>query len=204
MVRSSDRYCGLRVAELGVATGHFSHDFLKASKNCVNRYYAIDTWRQQVNNYVDGNSWNNEGHHAHMAHAMQNLKTFWPHVSLIQEETVIAARLLDDSSLDFVLIDARHDFCAVHAELRAYWRKLRPGGIMAGHDYLTHAEAIEQLGKMYDGHQDWRVCANGTIRTGAVKGAVHEFASSLGLEVRRVFHLAFGHSPYWIMHKPPS
>ena len=131
----------------------------------------------------------------------RRLKPFWQQVHLIQQDTITAARLFDDQSLDFIFVDARHDFCAVLQDLTTYWPKLKPGGIFAGHDYLTHSEALNYLGRLYDGYSDWSVCANGTIHGGAVKGAVDQFASLLDIFVGRVFHLPFGHSPYWIMHK---
>ncbi len=39
-----------------------------------------------------------------------------------------------DESLDFVFIDAAHDEDSVSRDLAAWWPKVRPGGIMAGHD----------------------------------------------------------------------
>jgi hypothetical protein len=46
-----------------------------------------------------------------------------------------AANAFADQSLDFVFIDARHTFDAVSQDLAAWWPKLRPGALMAGHDY---------------------------------------------------------------------
>ena len=43
-------------------------------------------------------------------------------------------------SLDFVYLDARHDFCAMIEDLEAYWPLVAPGGILAGHDYMTSPE----------------------------------------------------------------
>ncbi len=40
-----------------------------------------------------------------------------------------------DQSLDFVYLDARHDFQGVFSDLIAWWPKLRIGGVIAGHDY---------------------------------------------------------------------
>ena len=46
-----------------------------------------------------------------------------------------AARTLPDESLDFVYIDANHDFDHCMEDLIAWSRKVRSGGIVAGHDY---------------------------------------------------------------------
>lgn len=42
--------------------------------------------------------------------------------------------------LDFVYVDARHDFCGAAEDIGLYWPKIRSGGLMAGHDYLTAHE----------------------------------------------------------------
>ena len=47
-----------------------------------------------------------------------------------------AAPRIPRHSLDFVYIDARHDFDSVLEDLDAWYDKVRPGGIIAGHDYL--------------------------------------------------------------------
>lgn len=41
-----------------------------------------------------------------------------------------------DNSLDFVYLDARHDYEGVKEDLHAWWPKLKPGGVMAGHDFV--------------------------------------------------------------------
>jgi len=46
-----------------------------------------------------------------------------------------AADLFEDSSLDFVYIDADHSYAAVKSDLEAWYPKLKPNGILSGHDY---------------------------------------------------------------------
>jgi hypothetical protein len=43
-----------------------------------------------------------------------------------------------DGSLDFVFIDAAHDYASVVKDLAAWFPKLKPDGIFAGHDYPWH------------------------------------------------------------------
>ena len=45
-----------------------------------------------------------------------------------------AAKLYADGSLDFVFIDASHDSPDVVRDVTAWWPKVKPGGILAGHD----------------------------------------------------------------------
>ena len=54
----------------------------------------------------------------------------------VQADSVQAAECEADESLDFVFIDADKHYNSVMADLQAWWPKLKPGGILAGHDYV--------------------------------------------------------------------
>jgi hypothetical protein len=71
-----------------------------------------------------------------------------------------AAATVARQSLDFQYIDARHDYEGVLEDLRAWWPKLCPGGLMAGHYYdnvngmpmaRTVGEFVRSLGPSSDG-----------------------------------------------------
>jgi predicted O-methyltransferase YrrM len=57
--------------------------------------------------------------------------------AIIDKSSVIAAGQFADGSVDFAFIDADHDYESVRADLGAWWPKIKPGGILAGHDYGT-------------------------------------------------------------------
>lgn len=52
----------------------------------------------------------------------------------IRKRSVEAAADYEDASLDFVFIDADHSAEAVEADVRAWLPKVKPGGVLAGHD----------------------------------------------------------------------
>jgi predicted O-methyltransferase YrrM len=47
-----------------------------------------------------------------------------------------AANDFADCSLDFVYVDAVHDYKNALRDILDWWPKIKPGGVMAGHDYL--------------------------------------------------------------------
>jgi len=52
--------------------------------------------------------------------------------------SVRAARLFADESIAFVFIDGNHTRESVLEDCAAWWPKIKPGGVMAGHDYDHH------------------------------------------------------------------
>ena len=88
-----------------------------------------------------------------------------------------AATLISDLSADFVYIDDRHDYCSVREALELYWPKLKVGGVMAGHDFLTAEDARKAIPDSVV-VQDWSVCGDGRRYDDAVRGAVMDFVSS--------------------------
>merc|ERR1740121_1256224 len=55
---------------------------------------------------------------------------------IVDMDSAMAASTVADGELDFVYLDARHDLAGVVADIRAWWPKVRPGGVFAGHDYV--------------------------------------------------------------------
>ena len=53
----------------------------------------------------------------------------------MRKSSIEGSKLVDDNSLDFVYIDAAHDFNNVIMDLIHWSPKVRSGGIISGHDY---------------------------------------------------------------------
>lgn len=52
----------------------------------------------------------------------------------------LAARLFAPGSLEFVFIDASHDYASVKEDISLWFPLVRAGGVLAGHDYQPHPE----------------------------------------------------------------
>ena len=142
--------------EVGVLHGHFALVTLAQWERCE-KYYLIDPYRHQ-NNYLDAANKDNLTQEVIYQNAILTLAPFREKVEWLRMLSEEAVKFIPDDSVDFVYIDARHDYCAVTEDLELFWPKLRVGGIMAGHDYLTNAE----LQQISDG-QDWSVCSDGEL-----------------------------------------
>jgi len=80
--------------------------------------------------------------------------------------SVNVSKSFDDYSLDFVYIDARHDYDGVLEDCEAWFPKLRVGGLLAGHDFVT------------DGRYPMGVFG--------VQRAVKEFSDRVGVEIQTI------------------
>lgn len=56
-------------------------------------------------------------------------------VSLIREASPQASARFENESLDMVFIDGCHDYGAVKIDIMAWLRKVKVGGVLAGHDF---------------------------------------------------------------------
>lgn len=73
-------------------------------------------------------------------------------IEFLRMLTKDAAPKILHSSVDFIYVDARHDYCGTLADIEPYWPKLREGGIMAGHDYARTTRTVNCVvvnGTMY-------------------------------------------------------
>lgn len=180
-------------AELGVLVGDFAEHTLNIWQGCKT-YYLVDLWAKQKN-YVDLANSDDKEQELRYETTQKRLAPWEGKTQIKRMYTTEAAKQIPDNSLDYVYVDARHDYCGVMEDLQAYWPKLRSGGIFAGHDYIdAHYHALKAT------NQDWSVCMDGTVNFGAVKGAVNEFAEEHGLTV--VATVADGDWPSWLIRKP--
>ena len=56
-------------------------------------------------------------------------------ISLIISDSIAASRLFADGSLDWVHLDARHDYQSLKADIESWLPKLKRGGWLSGDDY---------------------------------------------------------------------
>ena len=61
----------------------------------------------------------------------------YPNVKLMKMTSIEALDYFPDRSLDFVYIDGNHSFGYVAMDLMKWNRKVRKGGVIAGHDYRS-------------------------------------------------------------------
>lgn len=116
---------GGRIVEAGVAAGGFSQDILDIAR--PEELHLIDVWQSERYN----------------EDLMNGVKARFA-AEIAAGQVVIHRGLstevvhtLPDGHFDFIYIDTAHTYDTTIAELRLFSRKLKPGGLLGGHDYVV-------------------------------------------------------------------
>jgi hypothetical protein len=119
-------------AEVGVQKGIFSEELCKAGL----KLYAIDPWK----NYAD--YWGGESFQDVLDKQLARCRAVLaPYdCTIIRKTSMEALADFEDGSLDFVYIDANHEFKYVTEDIFEWSKKVRVGGVIAGHDYFYAQE----------------------------------------------------------------
>jgi len=170
-----------RGVEIGVKLGVYSDSLLSSWRG--EELVSIDPWLSaDPDEYVDRSNVSQDEFDRYYEETRERLSRHGSRSTIWRMTSVEAAAEVEDHSFDFVYIDARHDYESVKEDLEAWCAKVRPGGILAGHDYV---DGDLPQGEFY------------------VKSAVDEFFGERGIPV----HSTEGPSvvemfPTWIVEVP--
>ena len=100
------------------------------NRNKAPKVYAVDTWM---------------GSHEHRDHAIlkndelyntfiKNIAPLGKLVIPLRMDSLTAASTFQNSSIDFLFLDASHEYEDVKRDIEAWYPKIKSGGIFSGHD----------------------------------------------------------------------
>lgn len=104
--------------EVGVNVGWFSA--LVRSRWNGRKLYCVDIWE------IPGM----------MEAAQRTIGACGRPFELIKDTSVNAATRFADESLDWAFLDADHSYPSLNQDLPAWYPKVKPGGVLCGHDYI--------------------------------------------------------------------
>jgi len=115
-----------------VAEGYFSFFLLD---HWPGTCYLVDPWKvQNVPGYsVHGDHDQN----ARYQRVLKRADDYKGRAAVLRYTSLKAATLFGPGTMDFVYIDANHTLESTREDILLWWPKIKPGGILAGHDYLA-------------------------------------------------------------------
>jgi hypothetical protein len=131
--------------EVGVADGRFSEHFLIDAR--PKTWYMVEPF---PNKMLQARYSPSTSRRRALRRQREEMPTSWASRGIGTTSTLrfFKAFSLDKAvldaihpeSVDFVYLDGAHDYANVARELEPYYRMLRPGGMLAGHDYCKYDE----------------------------------------------------------------
>ena len=113
----------------GKSSAYMAVEIANSNKNI--EFYCIDTWEGSVE-------------HEGMKELpklynifLENMKPVDEYYFPLKISSLDACKKFKDNSLDFVFLDASHEYEDIKEDIEAWLPKVKIGGILAGHDYYN-------------------------------------------------------------------
>lgn len=138
------KHFGTEVEVVGIEIGTRAGDLTKTIlRECQNvRLYTVDPWIHDDSNLFEAGH-PQEEHNIVMESAKVALAEFGERVTIMHMTSDQAYEQLDDF-VDFVWIDGDHTIATVERDIENGLKRVRPGGILGGHDHNTVLGAINK------------------------------------------------------------
>lgn len=127
----------IRGAEIGVFYGVNSLWFFKMLN--IQKMYLVDPYGKYVD-YHDGKKIIQDFSRAKET-AFNRLRRYNSEFLYLNSEEAFKELEKKDEKLDFVYIDANHNYEFVKRDIENYWKLLKKGGLMVGHDFAFYSVA---------------------------------------------------------------
>lgn len=128
-------------AEVGVASGLNSNDMLMDWP--MKTLYLVDVWQTIKGQSGDASS-GQEWHDFNLESTKRLMKRHGKKAVFMKGKSVEIAPKIENNSLDFIYLDSDHSYDGVRADLLAWFHKVKTGGVIAGHDYLSRQYGVHR------------------------------------------------------------
>jgi predicted O-methyltransferase YrrM len=113
----------------GMSAAYMAVEIINSGKDI--KFDCVDTW-----NFVPSQTDIPESMFENLYEVfLNNIEPVKDKITPIRELSWDGAAFYKDNSLDFVFIDAAHDYESVKKDINAWFPKIKKGGVIAGHDY---------------------------------------------------------------------
>ena len=132
--------------EVGVDRGHNALAMFICLH--IEKLYLVDHWKN----------------HRAFEEAKKRLADFADRIMWLKKMSAdVSDEEIPRESLDFCYIDGGHTYDVVRADLESYWSRIKPDGMLCGHDYMREKEVRKAVNdfqeaeklRVYYFDQDW-------------------------------------------------
>lgn len=125
----------IRGAEVGVHVGEMSAQLLQGHFGL--HLIMVDRWQRRPDDETDPNWYSRPQSFfdGAMTKALEATRFAAERRRVTHKSSVEAAAEVEDGTLDFVFIDADHGYQGCRDDIQAWLLKLKPDGLLCGHDY---------------------------------------------------------------------
>jgi predicted O-methyltransferase YrrM len=128
----------------GMSAAYMAVEIINSNKDI--KFDCIDIW-----DYLDTQSDIPEGSFENLYEIfLNNISPVKHIINPIRELSWDGAKHYGDKSLDFVFIDAAHDYESVKKDINAWFSKVKDGGTIAGHDYAWCEDVRKAVHEFFD------------------------------------------------------
>jgi cephalosporin hydroxylase len=157
-----------KLVEIGCWQGRSSSFLATELANSGKKFdfYCVDTWsgsEEHLNEASDHYNPLIEQEDWLYNRFMDNMQTLQEYFTPIRKESIEAAKDFEDNSLDFVFIDASHDYDNVMADLEAWYPKMKKceccghsESILTGHDFPFDGVAKAVMDFCFKNKLQWK------------------------------------------------
>lgn len=128
------------VCEVGSRNGDFFYGSLFAN-NCKFGI-IVDIWQNTGDLHQNDNAYTQEELNNQYKEVFKRTLNY-NNVKIIREFSHKAADFFHDETFDFIYIDADHSYDGCLRDLNCWYPKIKNGGILAGHDFITPEMTIK-------------------------------------------------------------
>lgn len=117
--------------KVGVEIGVFEGAYTEVLAKSGLQIYGIDPWLV----YEDYGQASYQDKANNRYEKAKSRLSKYPNVTLIKEKSMDVVGRFENDSLDFIYIDGNHQFRYIADDLYEWWKKIKKGGVICGHDY---------------------------------------------------------------------
>ena|SRR3990167_926512 len=119
------------IVEIGVYRADFTEVLAKSGL----QIYGVDPWLAYTGYPYNSDPKTQQRMDEYYKLSLKKM-AYYPNCTILKESSMEAVKHFEDSSLDGVYIDGNHSFRYIAEDLCEWSKKVKKGGIIAGHDYI--------------------------------------------------------------------